>query len=619
MLKITNLSKSYGAQLLFDDVTFALSPGERIGLVGRNGSGKTTLIRLILGMEEPDTGAVSMPTYYRVGHLSQHIHFTEKTVLREACLGLPKCEDGTDLAYKAKAILMGLGIAEEQFDIPPQALSGGYQIRLNLAKLLASEPNLLLLDEPTNYLDIISVRWLGKFLRAWKGELIIITHDREFMDSVTTHTMAIHRGRLRKVSGSAGKLYAQILQEEEIYEQTRANDEKKRAETEKFIARFRASATKASAVQSRIKALDRKQRLEKLADIRTLDFAFRSARFTGRFMLETEDLSFGFTPGEPLIDGLSFSVGKDDRIAVIGPNGRGKTTLLNLLAGDLTPTGGAIKRHPALKTAYFGQTNIERLSPGNTVEKELMEAHPEYSRQEARRACGAMMFEGDAALKKISVLSGGERSRVMLGKILLSPANLLLLDEPTNHLDMESVDSLIEAIDAFSGSVIMVTHSEMVLSALATRLIVFDAGRVRLFEGTYHEFLAKEGWSQEARPGSNEGAGADAPARKNVNRKEARKKRAAIVTEKSRTLGPIQKKMSRIEEEIIRAERKAEEANMALLKASEEGSAEGVSKYSSAFHSSRGRVDMLFDELESLNREYERKAEEFDALLDENS
>lgn len=614
MLKITSLSKSYGGQMLFDDVSFSISPGERIGLVGRNGTGKTTLFKLILGVEEPDSGVVSTPAYYRTGHLSQHLNFTEGTVLDEACLGLPVHEDGVDLTYKAKAILMGLGITEEQFALRPEELSGGYQIRLNLAKLLASEPGLLLLDEPTNYLDILSVRWLGKFLRAWKGELIIITHDREFMDSVTTHTMVIHRCRLRKVAGSTDKLYAQLLQEEEIYEQTRQNDEKKRKEVEKFINRFRASATKASAVQSKIKALNKKERLEKLDEIRTLDFEFNAAPFTGKSMLEAAGLGFGYRPEEPLIKGLSLTIGKLDRIAVIGRNGKGKTTLLNLLAGEMEPVEGSIRRHPNLKTAYFGQTNIERLNRGHTIEKELMEAHPDYNRGAARRACGAMMFEGDNALKKIDVLSGGEKSRVLLGKLLLSPANLLLLDEPTNHLDMDSIDSLIEAIDAFSGAVVIVTHSEMLLNALATRLVVFDRNRTEVFEGTYAEFLEKEGWESEA--GERKGPGG-ACAPKSVNRKELRKLRAAVVSEKAKTLAPMQKRMSRMEDEIVTLEVKAEEASRALLKASERGAPEEITEYSKALHETRARIDELFDTLESLNGEYEAKAREFEARLDE--
>jgi len=613
MLKINGLCKSYGGQVLFDDVTFTLSPGERIGLVGRNGTGKTTLFKLILGIEEPDAGTVSMPRYYTAGHLSQHIHFTEDTVVAEACLGLPHCEDGIDHTYKAKAILMGLGITEDQFDADPDTLSGGYQIRLNLAKLLVSEPNLLLLDEPTNYLDILSVRWLGKFLRAWKGELIIITHDRDFMDSVTTHTMAIHRSKFRKVEGPATKLYAQILQEEEIYEQTRANDEKKRKEVEQFINRFRASATKASAVQSKIKALDKKGRLEKLEEIRTLDFEFKGARFTGKTMVEVDGVSFCYDKDTPLIEELSLTIGKRDRIGIIGKNGKGKTTLLNLLAGELKPDAGEIRTHPALETGYFGQTNIERLNLENSIEKELMEADKDHSRGAARRACGVMMFEGDAALKKISVLSGGERSRVLLAKLLLRPVNLLLLDEPTNHLDMESVDSLIEAVDAFPGAAVIVTHSEMVLSALATRLVVFGRGSVHLFEGTYHEFLEKEGWDDVAEESSSKPANR----KKSVNRKEARKMRAAIVSEKARSLSPVQKKMAGVEADIIKAEKEAEQANIALLKASEDGHAGDITAYSTAFHAARGRIDELFDRLERLNAELEKISAEYDARLQE--
>ena len=341
MLQVTNIEKSYGKQVLFDGVSFTINPRERVGLVGRNGHGKSTLFRMILGKEHQDAGTITMPSGYTVGHLSQHIHFTEDTVLKEACLAFPLNEDHRDETYKAEAILHGLGFVNDDFDRPPSSLSGGYQVRLNLAKVLVSEPNLLLLDEPTNYLDIVSVRWLTQFLRAWRSEIIIITHDRDFMDSVTTHTMIIHRCKMRKVAGSTQKLYDQILLEEEIYEKTRQNDEKKRKEVEQFINRFRAQATKASSVQSRIKALARHERLEKLDDVKTLDFKFRSAPFEARWLMTVEELSFAFSKNSPkLIDGLTFSIGKKDRIAVIGKNGKGKTTLLNLLANELSPTAG---------------------------------------------------------------------------------------------------------------------------------------------------------------------------------------------------------------------------------------------------------------------------------------
>ncbi len=369
MIQANNLEKAYGRQIIFDDVSFTINPGERVGLVGRNGHGKTTLFRMILNEEHPDSGAIRIPNHYHIGHLSQHLKFTEQTVLQEACLSLPKAEDGRDESYKVKAILSGLGFAADDLDLDPAALSGGFQVRLNLAKVLVSEPNLLLLDEPTNYLDIVSIRWLIQFLRNWKNELIIITHDRSFMDSVTTHTMAIHRLKIKKIEGPTEKLYQQILQEEEIYEKTRINDAKKRKEVEEFINRFRVQANKAKAVQSRIKALGKKEKLDKLSEIKALDFEFNSRTFTGKRLLEAQDVTFAFGPeSAPLIKDFSISIEKNDRIAIIGKNGKGKSTLLNLLSRELHPRSGTVRHHPDLHLAYFGQTNINRLNQSKTVE-----------------------------------------------------------------------------------------------------------------------------------------------------------------------------------------------------------------------------------------------------------
>ncbi|VAX29175.1 Bis-ABC ATPase YheS, partial [hydrothermal vent metagenome] len=423
MIQVNSLDKSYGQQVVFDNVSFTINSGERVGFVGRNGHGKTTLFRMILGQEHPDSGTISIPAGYSIGHLSQHIRFEEDTVLKEACLSLPDQEDGIDETYKAETVLAGLGFPGDDLNLHPMELSGGYQVRLNLAKVLVSDPNILLLDEPTNYLDIVSMRWLARFLRGWQKELIIITHDRDFMDSVTTHTMAIHRCRIRKVPGSTEKLYQQLLLEEEVYEKTRTNDEKKRKETEQFINRFRAKATKARAVQSRVKALQKKEQLEELSEIKKLAFTFNSAPFTGRQLMEVKDLSFGFEPdGSLLIENLNFYVGKKDRIAIIGKNGKGKTTLLNLLAGELSPVGGYIRCPRDLKLAYFGQTNINRLNLRKTVEEEIMDVHPEHHRGAARSICGAMMFPGDHALKKVGVLSGGEKSRLLPRKLLDTPS-----------------------------------------------------------------------------------------------------------------------------------------------------------------------------------------------------
>ncbi len=613
MIKVAGLTKSFGGQEIFDDASFTLGAGERVGLVGRNGHGKTTLFRIILGEMEYDDGGITMPRHYRIGHLSQHLAFTEGFVIDEACLALAHSEDGIDYTYKVKMILMGLGITEDQFYMSPSELSGGYQVRLNLAKALVAEPNLLLLDEPTNYLDIVSIRWLRQFLRKWPGELMIITHDRDFMDSVCTHTLSVHRKKLRKVEGGTAKLYGQTALEEEIHEKTRVNLGKKRAETEAFINRFRATASKASAVQSRIKMLDKVDKLEKLDTIKDLDFAFKAAPFEGKNMVEVKDLSFGYSQDELLIDGLSFTVGKKDRIAVIGKNGKGKTTLLNLLAGELRQVKGEIAPHQALKRAYFGQTNVARLSPAKTVEEELMDTHHDCTRAMARRIAGLMMFEKDNALKKVEVLSGGEKSRVLLGKLLVSPANLLLLDEPTNHLDMHSIDSLADAVKGFGGAVLMVTHSEMMLNALANRLIVFDGGRVEVFEGTYAEFLEKIGWQDEADAKTrsrDKGAKAD---NKGKNKKELRRERAQAGADRSSATAPIKAAISAVEDGIVRLEAECKKTEESLATASSRGDAAAIAALSMSYHETKEKIDLMFEELSSLSAEFEAKAREFDS------
>jgi ATP-binding cassette subfamily F protein 3 len=615
MIQVSNLSKAYGLQVLFDDVRFAVNSGERVGLVGRNGSGKTTILRIITGEEKPDVGVVSIPNNYPIGYLSQHLEFSEDTILKEACVGLKPSDNGVDESYKAESILMGLGFSVEDFVRHPLELSGGYQVRLNLARLLVSEPGLLLLDEPTNYLDIVSIRWLTRFLKGWNREMMLITHDRVFMDSVTTHTMGIHRNKVRKLAGPTHKLYQQILMEEELHEHTRITEEKKRREAEQFINRFRAQATRARAVQSKIKALQKKEWLEKISELRDLEFEFVSSPFTGKWLIEAKDISFCFHPeNPPLIDGLNLTIGKKDRIAVVGKNGKGKTTLLNLLALELQPAKGTVTHHPKLQLAYFGQNNIRRLSPENTVEEEILAANPELQRK-ARTICGIMMFDGDNALKRVKVLSGGEKSRVLLGKLIVSPANLLLLDEPTNHLDMESVDSLLAAIDAFEGAVVIVTHSDMILHAVATRLVVFDNGSVQVFEGSYQDFLDRGGWKDE-RPAVGMSR-QDTGHKENIpNRKDMRRIKAELINSRSRILVPLQARITDVEEEISQLEQKIEANAQELIGVSMKGDGESIKRLKKSIYESKEKIENLFDELEALNDELVVKSREFEQKLE---
>ncbi len=616
MISIQGLYKHYGKQVLFDEASLQMGPGERVGLVGRNGHGKTTLFRILLGQEAADDGEITFPKGYRIGHLEQHIHFSKPTVLEEGCLGLLPEEEYDH--YKVEQILFGLGFTKEDLGRPPSEFSGGFQVRLNLAKALVARPNLLLLDEPTNYLDILSIRWITRFLNAWENEMILISHDREFMDSVTTHTALIHRKKIRKIEGSTGKIYAQIEQEETIHEKTRLNEEKQRRHIETFVNRFRAQATKASAVQSRVKMLEKMPAREKLSRIADLNFKFHYAPFTGKNLLDARDISFYFDPQTPLIRHLSFAIEPKDRIAVIGKNGRGKSTLLNILAGLIRPVGGHVNTSVNQRLGFFGQTNIERLHPESTVEEEIGSANTSLGRTEVRTICGIMMFSGNSAEKKISVLSGGEKSRVMLGKILATPSNLLLLDEPTNHLDMQSIEALVDSIQHFQGAVVIVTHSEMILREVANKLIVFQNGEAELFLGSYDDFLERVGWMEES--GETTKNGSISVSQKTVQMgpqktKKPRKQRADLLSERSHVLTPLEAEMAALEEEISRMEAEIPVLNERLAEASVKIDINGFILLSKTLKETRAKIDKDYKTLEKITRKHDESRRKFETLL----
>lgn len=587
MLQIEDLTKEYQGEVILDRISCKLNKGERWGLVGRNGSGKTTLLRLIMGKETPSGGAIHVPKNYLIGYLDQHLQFTEDSLLAEAALGLRPAE--RDHLYKAEKILFGLGFKEEDLYRHPSEFSGGYQLRLQLTKVIVGDPDCLLLDEPTNYLDIVSIRWFTRFLRQWKREMIVISHDRDFMDSVTTHTVGIHRKGLRKYEGGTEKFYTQLLQEEEIYERTRLKQEKKRDHLETFITRFGAKATKATQAQSKAKALARMPTLEKLAQLHHLDFDFAYTTFSGQKMLETKDVSFAYQPdaAEPLISKFSLEIGKQERIAVIGKNGRGKSTLLRLLAQELQPQQGLIKISDNVRIGFFGQTNIDRLCPTMTIEEEIGSARPNMSLTEIRRICGVMMFSDNNAKKPISVLSGGERSRVLLGKLLATPCNLLLVDEPTNHLDMESIEALIAALDSFEGSIVIVTHSELILRQLPNKFVICHQGNQHLFLGEYDEFLAKEGWEapeemKKVKP---------PPLQENSSSTDREKQRQQKQQQNQKT-----RQLQKIEEEITRLEKAIEQETEELEDLSTKGDASAIAKLGQSIGEKQKKLEELWNQ-----------------------
>lgn len=608
MIQINNLTKSYGTRVLFENLNLKLSAGSKIGFVGRNGSGKSTLFKIILGEESYDEGEIIIPKNYRIGTLRQHLHFTHKTV-REECASVLTGDAQHDV-YKVEKILFGLGFTQDDLDRDPLSFSGGYQIRLNLVKLLVTEPNLLLLDEPTNYLDIVSLRWLGAFIRNFDGEVILITHDRDFMDSVSTHTMGLRRRNVSIIKGDTRKYYAFMAQEDEIYEKTKINHDKKREELIDFIARNKARASTAVMAQSKVKELEKMGIMESLQSEKDLAFSFSYRPTPAKIIMQAKNLSFGYTPEEPLFQGLSFALETKKCLAIIGKNGKGKSTLLNTLAGVLTPQG-EITFHPSTAIAHFGQTNIDRLDKNRTITEEIQSADNTLQNVRVRSICGTMMFSGDDADKKINILSGGERSRVMLGKIIATPANLLFLDEPTNHLDMQSIDSLCDAIKRFDGSVVIVTHSEMLLRELADQLIIFREGNAEFFDGNYDEFLDKIGWDEEITE-------APKPTKQvqQGSKKEQKQQRAELIQERSRLLNPLKKEIEHCENTIMKLEDKVKSAHEQLIVYSNEGESGKLMDLSKQVAADEKTIEELFERLEIATDEFDRITKEIDEKLE---
>ena len=608
MIQLQNISKNFASQELFDNLNIKLNPGNRVGLVGRNGSGKSTLFKIVLGEETPDEGDVIIPKNYKIGTLKQHLVFSEKTVREEAALALG--EEMQYDVYRAEKILFGLGFSQEDLDKDPLSFSGGYQIRINLAKLLVTEPNLLLLDEPTNYLDIVSLRWLKNFLRAFEGEVILITHNRDFMDSVCTHTMGLVRKKIEIIQGNTHKFYEQLASNDELYAKQKVAQDKKVKELEEFIAKNKARASTASLAQSKVKQLEKMDLMNDLAFDNTLAFDFNFKETPSKIMLEVDELAFGYTPENILFKDISFSIKRGECIGIIGKNGKGKSTLLNTLAGELKQLVGTVQSHPSVAFAHFGQTNIARLHEKSTVTDEIHSANTKLSTQVIRSICGAMMFSGDSADKKVSLLSGGEKSRVMLGQILAREVNLLFLDEPTNHLDMESIEALTEAIQNFDGAVVIVTHSEEMLRRVCDRLVIFAKEGAEYFDGGYDDFLSKIGWEED----EVEEQVKVAP---KSNNKENKKLKAELVRERNKISSPLKKKVEKLEAKIMEIEDKLTVHHEELIEVSNSGNSARLMELSKTVSQEENEVEELFEELEVVQSELDDITLEFDEKIEE--
>ncbi|MES2274158.1 MAG: ABC-F family ATP-binding cassette domain-containing protein, partial [Chlamydiota bacterium] len=504
------------------------------------------------------------------------------TILEEAALGLR--EDEKDFLYKAETLLFGLGFNAELMDASPHMLSGGYQLRVQLAKVLLSEPDCLLLVEPTNYLDILSIRFLSNFLQEWTGEMILISHDLQFLDAVTTQMMAIHRRKIYKIRGKSNDIFELIAREEETHEINRQMQEKKRAHLQSFVDRFGAKASKATQAQSKQKMIEKLPSLEKLKNLHQLDFSFHELPFMGKKMLEASHLQFSYDPNASLIEDFSLVLEKGDRVAIIGKNGYGKSTILKLLTQELTPSSGTLNCSPVARLGYFGQTSIDRLNANLRIEEEISSANPLLSFSQVKAICGLMMFSGDLAKKPISVLSGGEKSRVLLGKIVAEPCNCLFLDEPTHHLDIESIEALIDAIEQFLGAVVIVTHSEWVLRRIRfNKLVVCHKKAQELFHGTYDEFLEQVGWQEE---------------------KEETDKEPSPKVPKNQKNGtpakPVKAEIKACEEKIVFLESSVEKNNEKLALLSSSGKGDEIRALLALIAEEQAKIDELYERLGQL-------------------
>jgi ATP-binding cassette subfamily F protein 3 len=570
MLTVAGLSKSFGGRELFDDVSLNVMAGDRIAITGPNGAGKSTLFKIILGQEEPDAGSVTFIRGTRTGYLPQESEPAGNETVLEIAVPHEHEHDGAFVA-KAKQILASLGFKQTDYDRPAREMSGGWIMRSHLARLLAEEPDLLMLDEPTNHLDLETLIWFQDYLKYYPGAILLISHDREFLNNLCTHIAELRSSRIMRYTGNYDSYLEQRAAAETTMIATAKSQQREIDRMQLFVDRFRAKNTKAAQAQSKMKQIERIK--EDMIEVpsgpdATMGFRFPQPQRGGQRVITLEKIKFGY--GEKLIyDGIDLEVERDQRIVLVGPNGAGKSTLLKLLAQVLTPQSGVHKLGHNAKYGYFAQHRAAMLNPKHTVFQEALDTPQRITEQAIRTVLGSFLFRGDDIYKPVSVLSGGEKSRLALVKLLLDPPNLLLMDEPTTHLDLASVDALIVALKQYEGTLVFISHDVHFIRALSTHVVRVEAGQLRHFGGGYQYYLDKTAQSARAALTSSSfsnNSSVSKPAVSQVDRKEQKRIEASQRQARSNKKSEIQKRITALEKEIALLEAQERELAAELEK-----------------------------------------------------
>lgn len=654
---VQDLHIEYGPRVLFDSLSFVVERGERVAFAGQNGAGKSTLMKCIVGVLEPDHGKVLLPKHTKVGYLPQDgIHIsgiplleevlgsvgnivelqqtvdelsaelqqlpTDSAEYRDTLEEIGRLElilhdrDAAALRPRAESILRGLGFADGDFTRDCGHFSGGWQMRIALAKLLLQEPEVLLLDEPTNHLDLQSQRWMEQSLKSYRGAICIISHDVALLDALVSRTIAFHHGRAEEYAGNFSfYLKESKARKEALIKQAKAQ-QREIAKTQEFIDRFRAKATKATQVQSRIKQLEKVELIEVEDDDAVMSFHFPPPPPGGHIVVRLDKASKAYGPIR-LLENYDFTVDKGDRIAIVGVNGSGKSTFTRLISGTEAPDSGQFSFGSHTEVAFFSQTHADVLNNEQTVLECVEAAASRETRPLVRNILGCFLFRGDDVFKKIGVLSGGERSRVALVCMLLKPANFLIMDEPTNHLDFQSQDVLQRALAEYPGSYCIVSHNRQFLDPVVNKVLEFRLGhKPRLFYGNvsqYLETVEAEERREKLAAQTVSTTGQSATAENGGNRKDARRARAQAREMRAKLLRPLEKELAEVEEKIAAQDARKEEISAELEKPENMSDNEKLMNLTQEYQQLERESEALYTRWEDLSVEIERKTAEIEA------